>query len=289
MDPNKQIARVIDRVGDLPAMPDMVADVLRLTDNPDADLNQISKAIERDPALAAKILKISNSPYYGMKQYVGTLKLSLVILGMREVRNIVLGVAMFDALRDSKGIAAVGQQFWAHSFSAASLAKRLGAQLALDLQGEAFVAGLLHDIGKLVLLRYLGPDYVALYKQSGGGAEPLLHAEQETYGFTHADAATALAGRWNFPKTLTDAIWMHHPANEARLADAKDPTLAAVVRLSNLLAHKDLSEEEWERIEAQTEIWELLDSTPHSIPVAQRRESLMSLLNDGEEVALPIL
>ena len=87
MNLEKTAEKLLANVGDLPAMPEVVSEVLRLTDDPDTAMAQVSDVIQRDPALTAKILKVSNSPYYGMKQYVGTLKLAIVILGVREVRN----------------------------------------------------------------------------------------------------------------------------------------------------------------------------------------------------------
>jgi putative nucleotidyltransferase with HDIG domain len=288
MDRKKQIDRVLDRITDLPAMPDLVADVLRMTDDPGADLEHVGAAIERDPALAAKILKVSNSPYYGMKKYVGTLKLSLVILGMREVRNIVLGITVFDALRDSKGVASVGHAYWSHSFSTAALAKTLGALLQLDLQGEAFVAGLIHDIGKLMLLRDLGDEYGQVYRTESSGSA-LLEAERKAYGFTHADAAAALAEKWNFPQTLTDAIWMHHPTEEAALSTAKDPCLAAIVRLANLLARNNAAEANLASAQADAECWKALASAPQAVAPEDRGRILRELLDNAGKSPLPIL
>ena len=85
-------------VGDLPAMPAVVSEVLRITEDPKVDMQVVGRVIESDPAMAGKILKVSNSSYYGMKQFVGTLKMALVILGVREVRNIVLGISVFEAI-----------------------------------------------------------------------------------------------------------------------------------------------------------------------------------------------
>ena len=98
----KAVDRIIARVGDLPAMPAVVSEVLRVTDDPATAMSEVSSIVQADPALTAKILRVSNSSYYGMKQYVGTLKLALVILGVREVRNIVLGITVFETLKNEK-------------------------------------------------------------------------------------------------------------------------------------------------------------------------------------------
>jgi HD-like signal output (HDOD) protein len=234
-----RLDRVISRIGDLPALPSVVSEALSITEDPSSAMSQISETIQRDPDLTAKILKVSNSPYYGMKQYVGTLKLALVILGVREIRNIVLGVSIFESLSDGHLDAMLAQNFWDHSVRVGGISKKLGAALGLGLQGEDFISGLLHDMGKMALLRQLGPVYMRVLKASGGFSEPLCMMENEKFGFDHADAAAALASCWNLPKTLEDALWCHHPGPERQIANAKDPRLAALVRIANRASRED--------------------------------------------------
>jgi len=238
MSTSAKLEQIIERVGDLPAMPKAVSRALALTDDPDVDLSEVADAIQTDPALSAKILRISNSPYYGMRQYVGTLKLALVVLGVREIRNIVLGVAVFDALHTRKTESMLAGDFWKHSFEVAAFSKKFGEHLKLTVHGEDFVTGLLHDIGKLVLMRQFETEYSTIYAEAGGWGETLCAAEDAAFGFTHADAAAALATYWNFTRTLVDGLLLHHPNTAVPLRDAIDPVLAAVVRLSNRAARE---------------------------------------------------
>lgn len=242
----RTLENVVFCVGDLPALPSVVADVLKITDDPAAAMSQICECIQRDPALTAKILKISNSPYYGMKQYVGTLKLALVILGVREVRNIVLGVSVFESLCDKGVDSILRQDFWEHSMRVAALSKMLGSALSLGLQGEDFISGLLHDVGKMVLLNQLGPSYRQLFRKMGGSGDKLAQAEMDMFGFDHADAAAALSLHWNLPKTLTDTVGLHHNNANREISKAKDPKLAAVVRIANLAVRDDFETAEAE-------------------------------------------
>lgn len=289
MEPIRNIEQVIERVGDLPAIPELVAEVLRMTNNPLVDMTDLTEVIERDPALTAKILRVSNSPYYGMKQYVGTLKLALVILGVREVRNIVMGVSVFDALQDGKQATLMPETFWSHSFFVAGLSKQLGATLRMGMQGEAFIGGLLHDIGKLVLLRQLQAPYSQMMKVTGGHSTPLCEAETAEYGFTHADAAAALTDRWNFPKTLTDAIHHHHPREELSLASAKDPRLAAIVRVANLAAYDTFADDEPAAFSsgADAEAWAILDQAPAPIEPSERFHVVKTLLEELKNAPTP--
>ena len=98
MSKRSSVEKVVAKLGDLPAMPDVVAGVMELTADANVAVSEVSALIERDPALTAKLLKVSNSSYYGMRQVVGTLKLALVILGVREVRNIVVGISVLESL-----------------------------------------------------------------------------------------------------------------------------------------------------------------------------------------------
>lgn len=288
METRNAVQRVIERVGDLPAMPATVAELLRLTDDPMVELSEVTQALERDPALTAKILRVSNSPYYGMKQYVGTLKLALVILGVREVRNIVLGIAVVDTLHDEKLVTLVAKNFWSHAFMVAGFAKKLANTLQIGTQGEAFTSGLLHDIGKLILLRQLGSSYADIIKKSGGSSDLLYIAEREKYGFSHADAAAALAVAWNFPAALGDALLLHHAVDGNSLSNAKDPKLAAIIRISNLAAHEDFEAPQGDSQPfLNEEAWQILKSVPAPIAWDSRYDVMKSIAEELKEVPIP--
>lgn len=238
------LEKIISRIGDLPTMPETAAEVIRLTGDPEVDISEVGEVIQRDAALAAEILKVSNSAFYGMRQVVGTIKLALVILGVWEVRNVVLAVSVIDAFGDKDKLRELTRDgFWEHSFRVGALAKRLGSHLELSFQGEDFVAGLLHDIGKLLLLNQLDEEYRSIYNASMQGEEDLPTLERNALGFDHADAGAALVRCWDMPDALADALAFHHARDDQALADAKDPKLAALVRVANLAAHDDWTPE----------------------------------------------
>lgn len=278
MDINRHdaVEAVIACVGELPTLPAVVAEVLQITADPSAAISQISDHIQRDPGLTAKILKISNSAYYGMKQHVGSLKLALVILGMREVRNIVLGISVLEQIdgyemRDS----IVMCDFWTHSVTVAALTKQLGAAFALGAQGEDFTSGLLHDIGKMVLFRHLGPTYQKIFVAADGLSSKFCELETETFGFDHADAAAALAIHWNLPVSLVDSLWCHHPAPHRPLDEADNAKLAASVCIANLAAHDDFALPAEQCASCTIEpAWGVLASAKAPTDIQQRKELL---------------
>lgn len=272
-----RLDKVVSKIGDLPAIPGVVTEVMNLTSDPNASVSELSGLIERDPVLTTKLLKISNSAYYGMRQVVGTLKLALVILGAREVRSIVVGIAVLDTFRDEETEMLLGQHgLWQHSLLVAGIAKKLGTHLDLSLQGEGFIAGLIHDIGKLVLWKHLGAEYRELFERAQREAVPLHQLEQDVLGFNHADAAAALAEAWNLPETLSFAIGAHHTNNDRVQEEGPAPKLAALVRLANMAAHDDF--ENHEAIElpscADDRAWKALTKVVEPVDIETRKEVL---------------
>jgi putative nucleotidyltransferase with HDIG domain len=272
---DEALVQLIYSISDLPVLPDVAVDVLRLTSDPGVSITDLSEHIQQDPALTARILKVSNSPFYGLTQNVGTLKLALVILGVREVRNIVLGVSVFDSFSNSPA-EPLTRSLWRHSVEVAALSKKLGATLAPGLQAEDFISGLLHDIGKLVLHLRFGNLYTSLLKQNEDGGDALCATEMKMLGFTHADAAAALASHWNLPPTLVDALRYHHACNDRLLAKARDPRLAALTRLANCATHEDFSVEDnpHPSITQEQEAWHILVS-PNAPKTDQERAMLL--------------
>jgi HD-like signal output (HDOD) protein len=291
MESMKTAEQVIEGIGDLPAMPSIVSQVLHLMEDPLADMNAVCAVLQNDPALAAKILRISNSSYYGMKRYVGTLKLALVVLGVREVRNIVLGVTVFDTYGRGRLDTAFPLELWEHSVRVGGLCKRLGIRLNLALQGEDFIAGLLHDIGKMVLWRQDRDAYDDLYFRLKHRRAAFLDAETVTFGFDHCDAAAALASAWNLPIALRDALWLHHPRNASQqLRDAKDPMLAALVRIANDAARRHASDAPRDEPGGEDrEAWDILDQAPTPIPRGEREQIIRDYIEETAQVPVPAL
>lgn len=275
-----QLEKVVSRVGELPAIPAVVTEVMELTSDPDVSVSAVSSLIERDPVLTAKLLKLSNSAYYGMRQVVGTLKLALVILGVREVRNMVLGISCIDTFRDEDTEILLGQEgLWRHSLLVAGIAKKLGAHLGLSHQGEDFIAGLIHDIGKLVLWRQLGQEYREIYERAKREGLCLHQLEEDVLGFNHADVAAALAESWNLPETLAFALGAHHPDKDRMPVDGPAPKLAALVRIANAAARDGFESEDAGELASCTDeaAWRALATDDGPLDRKSRREILKEI------------
>lgn len=282
------VESVVASVGELPSMPEVVAEVLAISRDPATTMVQIADTIAKDPVLAAKILEISNSSYYGMRQHVGSLKLALVILGVREVQNIVLAVSMFQSFPASPTERLLGVNLRKHSAIVGALAKRLAEESNARFQGDDFIAGLLHDIGKLVLWNQMGKRYETIVNDAKGNDVALRNLERERLGFTHADASAAMASAWRLPDQITDAIWRHHSDGGADLALAKEPKLAAAIRIANVADLEALDQNKPELCVAcrDDEAWETLGGVPAG-DVSARLDLLRQYLSEIRGVPVP--
>jgi putative nucleotidyltransferase with HDIG domain len=231
---NPNLEKYLKRIGDLPPMPDIAARVLRAVDGGDCSVNDLRQIIERDPAIVARILKVANSALYGFARQIDTLSHALALLGMQTVRNLVLAASM------SQMFARFGLMEKL-IFEHASLCGPVAHRLARYLPGkwdpeEAFVSGLLHDMGKIVLANSYREEYEEVvargYNQNLGFAE----AERASFGFDHAELGAEVARQWQLGSTLESVIRHHHDATGlGELAEAQARLTALVVVASSSL------------------------------------------------------
>jgi HD-like signal output (HDOD) protein len=282
--------QIIGVVGDLPALPAIVAEVLRITEDPSTSTADVSNIIQSDPAMTAKVLRVSNSSYYGMKQYVGTLKLALVILGVREVRNIVLGISVFETLNSHDNDMKTAQEIWNRSLKTAGLCKKISAAMGLGLQGEEFIAGLLADIGIMGLLRKdPSGNYRSLYESLGHDLKLLRQAEWGQLQFTHAQVSQAMAMQWNLPQTLSDALGAQYPHEGFNLRSCKDPKLAAVLRIARAIDYTLKDDASVAAALEEEEAWTVLADARRPIPQSDRCKVLQEFIEELNAVpAMPL-
>lgn len=215
----------------LPALPEVVQDLMDYLQHAEVDVGQVAHRISRDPALAAKLLRVANSSFYGLQSQVAAIPDALVVLGLRAVRTLVTGAAV-AAHFQTLAVAGYDQHaFWLHSAGTALCARALARELGANTE-NAFTAGLLHDIGRLILAARFPEAYrsVAAYRAQRD-CHP-IEAEHEVLGFDHAQIGAALAARWKFPSEITAAIASHHTP-----MDQPADSLAGLVHLADVMAH----------------------------------------------------
>jgi putative nucleotidyltransferase with HDIG domain len=226
----EQIKQKILSIGDLPTLPHVAMDVSRLANSPSSSMSDIVRIIYNDPSLTAKMLKVANSAFYGMPKRIESLNMALVILGMREINSLVTSICIFKAFPMLPGRPTFDRErFWEHSAGCGEIAKVIAHKLSVRVYGVEFTAGLLHDIGKIVLDQYFHEDFVQVLELSQRENLPMVEAEKRILGVAHTQLGAWLSSVWNLPPNLVDAIVYHHdPLN------SKDHrTLCALIHLAD--------------------------------------------------------
>jgi HD-like signal output (HDOD) protein len=222
-----------NQIESLPPLPITVANVLAVTNNPESSANDLVKAILPDQTMCIAVLKIANSVLYGRPKKVSSLEAAVIVLGFNEVQNIVLAKAAVQAFQPifkthKEDLAA----FWDHSFTCGLAARIVGEHINLP-SGQFFVAGLLHDIGKLAMLLAFGKRYDTSKWLLGINSAERLKEELQAFRITHDIVGGRLLQRWQFPDNLITALQYHHsPGNADKLQG-----YPLVIQLADFLSH----------------------------------------------------
>jgi HD-like signal output (HDOD) protein len=226
---------IVHRAGTLYTLPAVAVEMLELIDDPKSDVRALRECLQQDPALTAKVLRVVNSSLFGLSHSVGDLNEAVTLLGIRQLKLLVLGFSLPEQL--FLGIA--GEQlewYWNATLARAVAAREVSERLFKRPGDEAFLAGLLQDLGVLVLLRELGGPYAALVREAMSHREELSALEQTALGFDHVQLTAGLLTHWKMPQSLVRAI--AEPRHAKRLAKSRDEwaLLARVLHLAELLA-----------------------------------------------------
>lgn len=229
------IQQFVHRTGQLYSLPAVAAEVLRLTSEPAPSTAAIRECLERDPALAARLLRVVNSSLFGLSRPVSDLNQALSLLGIRPLKMLVLGFSLPKEL--FAGVeAAVLSRYWRRSLVKAVAARELAERLWRIAGDEPFIAGLVQDIGLLALVQQLGDSFLHFLEHLHNRGGNLLAAELESLGFDHLVLSSRLLGHWGLPENLVAAVAV--PPDEVRIG-ALCPTartLPQILHLADLLA-----------------------------------------------------
>ncbi|WP_432799387.1 sensor domain-containing diguanylate cyclase [Poriferisphaera sp. WC338] len=199
----------------LPSLPAIALEVIDLVQQQDVDITEIAETIQNDPALSSKILKTVNSSFYGQAYTVGTISHALVVLGLNSVKTLALGFSLVNNLQGAGGDGFNHLRYWKRSIYAAAAAKHFTKLKGLVQQEEAFLGGLLQDLGMLALNQTLGSEYTAIMTEAGDSHCKLFELERDTLKLTHAEVGEALAASWKLPPLLVAPIKYHENPDEA--------------------------------------------------------------------------
>jgi len=233
----------IEKLGELYTLPSVLLEILVLCDDANSSSRDISKCVERDQAIAMKVLRVANSAYTGLRQRVSSIPLAVHLLGPREVLQIATSVSVFEFVGSKYKDPRLNLgTLWLHVMQTAAVAGLLSDRLGRASTGAEFAAGLLHDIGKVVMAQEF-PDQLdeILAKETAEGISS-IDAETAVLGATHATLGGWLAAGWELPQRLVDAIAYHHEPMAALAAHpaTDDPALSAIVYLADMVSQPEV-------------------------------------------------
>jgi putative nucleotidyltransferase with HDIG domain len=208
---SKTFFQKLDRIPDIPTLPNVVVKVNEMLRDYDTSIKKLSGIIENDQAMVSKILRLVNSTFYGFKSEVKNLPHAVIILGFNTIRNAIVSVAIVKVFSGKEGFEGFEiTDFWKHSVAVAVTSGYLAEQSRLDSPNDCFVAGLLHDIGKVVLSQFFTELFGQVWSLAKKGDLSFYEAEKELLPVTHSRIGGYLAEKWQFPRSLVETTTYHH-------------------------------------------------------------------------------
>jgi putative nucleotidyltransferase with HDIG domain len=228
----RALDKIISTIGDLPTTPAIIVALTNLTSDINTDIRKITRAIMADQSLTAKVLKLSNSSFYGRAKEVKTLHEAVIILGFMTLHSLIIATST-QTLYQKTVNDGVSGKLWEHAFAAA-LASRLVAQAVhFPYIEEAFIGGLLHDIGKLVLMQKTPKEYQRIISDVEKARGSFADHEEAVLGFNHTHVGSLLLQKWSFPQELIDAVEQHHCPTGS---DGDSRLLPFIINVGNYMA-----------------------------------------------------
>jgi putative nucleotidyltransferase with HDIG domain len=213
-------------------MPEHAFEVIRMTALPETSAADVAKTLSKDPSLTARVLRLANSSFYGLSREVPSISDAVVVLGMRTVKSLALVAASFPWLQKAlKGTGLNPDLMWNHCFTVATTAKAIARKTFYRDPELAFCAGLLHDMGEVVLCLWKEGDYEDLVLEAQESGKAFDEVEKSVIGFSHAEIGEALTRNWNLPEIYSQAIAYHHHPSDA----PDDTSLADLIHVADCL------------------------------------------------------
>lgn len=229
---------IVDQIDDLPTLPDVLANLNELMMDPKASAKDAAEVIQRDPAITSKILRVVNSSFYGFPKRIKTISHAIVILGFNTVKSIVLSTSMVSIFESGESDENFDHgQFWKHSIGVGAASKILAKKMDVATPEEYFTAGLLHDIGKIVVHGYLQDEFKDIMETVREKDCLMIDAEEEVLGINHTDIGGYLFDDWNLSENLLESAKFHHTPSNA----TEFPKLVSCVHLADIICRSMLA------------------------------------------------
>ena len=215
-------------ISDLPTIPAIVSKVITMLDDPGAEPDDIADLILSDQVLAARVIRVVNSPLYRTTNLIPSVKRALMFIGFKSVREMILTSYFVEGFKQKEQPFDINI-FWKHSFSVGAISRRIARLINYPDVENAYLAGIIHDIGKVFLGHYYKDEYGRMLAGITNTPRTTYEAEYDFFGTTHCEVGLCLALRWNFPPTYCDVIMYHHSSQMS----TEDQLLTAIVALAD--------------------------------------------------------
>lgn len=226
---------LLQQSSQLYSLPGVAIQVLELTKNPQVDLAQLKACIERDPALTTKVLRVVNSSLFGLARRVSDLNQALALLGAKPLKLLVLGFSLPDPLfADVAGD--VLTRYWKHTLTRAVAAREISERIWRQPGDDAFIAALLKDLGRLVLIQGLGRPYIDFLRKADHGSQPLRQLERRVIGFDHVQLTAGVLTQWGLPESLIEAVSSPEDPAELESPPSRAKVVPKILYFAELLA-----------------------------------------------------
>lgn len=232
---SNNMEEIIMQSCDLPTMPDIAGKIVQLISDPNTTADMLNKAIMADQAMAARVLKLANSSFYGCLRSVNTLTQAIVIIGFGTIKNIVLAASTKEVY---KRFGLVEKMLHEHSTAVAMASFHVASVSNLKNKEEAYLAGLLHDIGKVVLNNSDADKFRSVMEEVYNTGRNFAEVEQEVYGFSHYEVGALVIRKWNFSPEMEAVIKFQRDLDKLEKGDLFALQLASAVNLADALCFK---------------------------------------------------
>ena len=228
--------RIISKMQDIKSFPQFVLETMRKLNDPESNAADVAKSLSRDEGLVLRILKLANSAAYGMTRKISNISEAIALLGYKSVSNIVLAATVYSSMdKGLSGYALDRGELWRHSLMVAYTARELAKITEKVSAEDAYVGGLLHDIGKVILNDYVRFGYGIIVKMVEEKHIPFTEAEVQVLGFDHAAIGEILISKWDMPESYRTVVAYHHKPNDLPEDKLKYQPLLDVVTLANTI------------------------------------------------------
>lgn len=209
-DKRQEFRAALRQTKNLPTLPGIVAKLSKMAEDPDTSTEQMGKVISQDYILAAKLLKLVNSAFYGFPQRISSISSAIILLGFNVVKSLIISASIFEVMEDQD------VELWQHSLGCAVACNVIATRLGIKDPEEVSTAGLIHDIGKVAIKMELPEEYQMINRLMRERGMSMRQAEMEVLGLDHAEAGGWLAKGWNLPKKLIEPVTCHHDPRKAQ-------------------------------------------------------------------------